>query len=87
MEDSEHAWHKHHLPAAWLQTAIGLGSGGQKGKWGLGEGQLAIGGAGGLFEGATERLLARGEKKTRIDVFPVLPCPVALIDRGKSNLR
>lgn len=76
MEDSEHAWHKHHLPAAWLQTAIGLGSGGQKGKWGLGEGQLAIGGAGGLFEGATERLLARGGKKNQDRCFScaAMPC-------------
>lgn len=39
-----------------------------------------------MFEGATERLLGR-EKTNRIDVFPVLPCPVVLIDQGKSNFR
>lgn len=44
VEDSEHAWHQHHLPAPQLPTSIGLGSGGHKGKWGLGGRQVTIGG-------------------------------------------
>lgn len=37
---------------------------------------------------ATERDCYQGEKKKkRLAVFPELPCPVALIDHGKSSLR
>lgn len=77
MEDSEHAWHQHHLPAPWLQTSIGLGSGGQKGKWGSGEGQVAIGKGGGgeVFEGSN-RETAREKKKKQDRCFScaAMPC-------------
>lgn len=45
VEDSEHAWHQHHLPAPWLQTQIGLGGEGVRRE--IGERGRASGNQGG----------------------------------------